>query len=260
MTQKPEILTQQDIVTGFRDLGLARGDAVEVHSSLRSLGHVQGGASTVIQALMEVVSEAGAIVMSAYPVSLPLPLTEAEKALGITAKVRFLDVNDDPKTGMGIIADTFTKMPGTILSKGIHRVCCWGKDAHLHSQGYSYLLSINGWALLIGVDIHRCSSMHQAEGAITWPEAISASFRTPEAILEDYPKDRWYVEYYDPTGPPVVDAWGKIQDEADRLGLIRHATIGNAHCMFFRARHVVEIYEKHLRSDPYGLFGIKHPG
>jgi len=41
---------------------------------------VDGGASTVVKALMEVVGEEGAIVMSAYRVTLPLPLTEEEKA------------------------------------------------------------------------------------------------------------------------------------------------------------------------------------
>jgi aminoglycoside 3-N-acetyltransferase len=255
----PTFLTQQDIVTGFRNLGLPRGDAVEVHS-LRSMGYVQGGASTVIQALMEVVGEEGAVVMSAYPISLPLPLTEDEKARGINAKVRFLDADDDSKTGMGIIPDTFKKWPGTVLGKGLHRVCAWGKDAHLHSQGYSYLLSVNGWVLLIGVDIHRCSSMHQAESRIDWPEAITAHFRTPEAILRDYPEDRWYISYHDPAKSPEEDAWGKIQEEAEAHGLVRRGKIGEADCMLFRARPVVDLYEDHLRRDPFKLFGVDRPG
>ncbi len=251
------ILTQLDLVVGFQSLGLARGDAVEVHNSLRSLGAVQGGAATVIRALMEVVGEAGAIVMSAYPVTMPLPLTSEEKARGITAKVRFLDKNETTKTGMGIISDTFVKWPGTVLGPGFHRVCAWGKDADLHSQGYAYLLSTDGWVLLIGVDIHRCSGMHQAEGRVDWPQAISEYFRTPEAILRDYPQDRWYVSYHDPAKPPDEDAWGKIQDEAEAQGLIRRGKIGQADCLLFRARAVVALYEKHLRSDPFALFGVK---
>ncbi len=47
--QKP--LTQKDIIDGLKGLGLEHGTAVEVHSSLSSMGFVEGGAATVINAL-----------------------------------------------------------------------------------------------------------------------------------------------------------------------------------------------------------------
>jgi aminoglycoside 3-N-acetyltransferase len=94
-------VTEKDIAAGLRDLGLRRGDAVEVHSSLSSFGWVKGSATTVIEALMQVVSEEGALVMSAYPVSPPIPLTEEEEARGITWKVRILDPHSDERTGLG---------------------------------------------------------------------------------------------------------------------------------------------------------------
>ena len=62
-------LTQKEIVEDLKRLGLERGTAVEVHSSLSSIGFVEGGALTVINALMEVISEEGAMVMSAYNAS-----------------------------------------------------------------------------------------------------------------------------------------------------------------------------------------------
>ena len=39
-------LTQKDIEVGLRQLGLGRGDAVEVHSSLSSFGWVGGDADS----------------------------------------------------------------------------------------------------------------------------------------------------------------------------------------------------------------------
>ncbi len=84
--QKP--LTQKDIEDDLKRIGLERGAAVETHSSLRSLGFVEGGAPAVIRALTNVVGEEGAIVMSAYRVTPLLPLTEKEKRKGIIAKVR----------------------------------------------------------------------------------------------------------------------------------------------------------------------------
>jgi aminoglycoside N3'-acetyltransferase len=102
--------------------------------------------------------------------------------------------------GMGAIADEFRRRPDTILGSGEHRVCVWGRDAALHSQGYAYLLSIDGWVLLIGVDIHH---------------------------------------------------------EAERRGMIRRRRIGRAECMLFRAKPVVGLYEHLLRTNPFGLFGLR---
>ncbi len=162
-------LMKKEIVEALKRLGLGRGAAVEVHSSMGRIGSVEGGARTVIDALMEVVGEEGAMVMSAYRVTLPLPLTEEEKKKGIIAKVRKLNESTDHRTGMGIIVDTFCNVPGTYLGEGINRVCAWGRDAKLHSRGYEYLLSVDGWVLLIGVDINRCSCMHTAEDKVGCP-------------------------------------------------------------------------------------------
>lgn len=47
-------VTADDIRDGLRALGLDRSSAAIVHSSLRSFGHVSGGASAVCQALVDV--------------------------------------------------------------------------------------------------------------------------------------------------------------------------------------------------------------
>jgi aminoglycoside 3-N-acetyltransferase len=54
---KTVTLTRTAIEEGLRRIGLSRGDIVEVHSSLSSLGWVEGGAATVVDALMNVVGE-----------------------------------------------------------------------------------------------------------------------------------------------------------------------------------------------------------
>ena len=247
-------MTQQDIEEGLRQIGLGQGDVVEVHSSLSSLGWVEGGAAAVVNALMDVVGEEGTLVMSAYPVTPPLPLTAEDRARGIIAKVRFLDPDSPERTGMGAIADEFRGRPGTILGSGFHRVCAWGHDAQFHSGGYKHLLAVNGWVLLIGVDIHSCSSMHRAEGPNGLPEEIKRVTRPPDDILRDYPEDSWYIQYGE-----TADAWGKVQAEAERRGLVRRRRIGQTECMLFKARPVVAIYREALRSDPWGLFGVAPP-
>ncbi len=163
MTDVQSSVNREDIISGLRTLGLASGDAVEVHSSLSRFGRVAGGADTVIAALMEVVGPTGALVMSAYPLSPAIPLTDAERARGITWKVRKLPENTTEKTGMGAIVDAFRQRPDVVCGSGTHRVCAWGHDAVAHSKGYRHLLDIDGRALLLGVNIHSCSSLHQAE-------------------------------------------------------------------------------------------------
>ena len=83
-------ISRQDIEDGLRQLGLTTGDAVEVHSSLSSFGYVDGGAATVVDALMGVIGESGTIVMSAYPLSCPLPLADEDRARGVDLKLRIL--------------------------------------------------------------------------------------------------------------------------------------------------------------------------
>ncbi len=59
-------VTQADIETGLRALGLARGDLVMVHSSLRAFGTVDGGARAVAQALLSVLEPEGTLVVPIF--------------------------------------------------------------------------------------------------------------------------------------------------------------------------------------------------
>jgi aminoglycoside N3'-acetyltransferase len=249
-------ITQKEIETGLRNLGLGKGAAVEVHSSLSSFGNVAGGAPSVIQALINVVGPDGTIVMSAYPVSPAIPLTAEEQARGIIWKVRLLDPDSDEQTGMGAIADAFRKRPDVQCGTQSHRTCAWGRDAHLHTEGYQHLLKIDGWALLIGVDIHRCSSMHVAEGTVGVPPGIRKLFRTPADIQRDYPENVWAIGY----GETPSDAWQAVWEEATRLHLVKKQRIGNSECCLFKARAMISIYEEMLRIDPFRLFGVKESG
>lgn len=62
----------------------------EVHSSLSSIGHVVGGADTLIRALMDAVGLDGGIAMPAFRISPPVPSDALELAQGITMKLKIL--------------------------------------------------------------------------------------------------------------------------------------------------------------------------
>jgi len=104
---------------------------------------------------------------------------------------------------MGIIADTFRQMKGVKTGKGLHCVSAWGKDIKKNSKGFSHLINNDGWALLLGVDIYRLTSMHYVESEL--PIEIINKFKAPKELLEYYPENEWYIEVGSPSIPG--DAW-----------------------------------------------------
>ncbi|MDQ2902382.1 MAG: AAC(3) family N-acetyltransferase [Chloroflexota bacterium] len=130
-------VSKMEIVAGLHRLGIARGSALEVHGSLKSLGPVDGGADTVIEALMETVGEQGSIVMPSYPVGPGIAASLEERTRGITWKVRVLPFNDHTtRTGMGVIADRFRDRANVVRNtNSFFSYTAWGKDAALLAQG-----------------------------------------------------------------------------------------------------------------------------
>lgn len=243
-------VTKQDIVAGIKRIGVIPDMELEVHSSLKSFGYVEGGAQTVIEALKEAVGSNGSIFMPSLRLSPQQSLTEADKELGITLKIKILDP-DEKHSGMGIISDTFRQMPDVITGEGIFRVSAWGKNADKVSQGFQYLINNGGKALLLGVDIYRLTSMHYVEDIL--PQKIRDIFRPSDIVNEIYPPDQWFIE----TGEPTVKPWYTIQNMAFDRGLIKVDQIGECNCMFFDIWKVISIYQNELIHNPYELYGME---
>ena len=244
-------MNQSDIEVGLYHLGVRPGMMLEVHSSLRSFGYVEGGAAAVIRALRNIVGAEGAIVMPSFRLSRKLPLTTEDIALGITLKIKYLG-DEETSTDMGVIADTFRQMPGVIKGEGRFQVCAWGKDAELHArEGFQRVIDAGGYALLLGVNIYRLSAMHYVEDAM--PADIKARFAPNEEMLACYPKDQWFIESFEPATKP----WYEIQTRAHEAGMIQDGMVGDSRCMFFQVKPVVELYREALLTRPYDLYGLE---
>ena len=61
--EKMSVILKADIKRKLKEIGLESGDNVIVHTSLKSMGYVCGGAQAVIEALIETVGENGTIMM-----------------------------------------------------------------------------------------------------------------------------------------------------------------------------------------------------
>lgn len=247
------MVSKEDIKKGLIELGIEPGMILEVHCSLSSFGYVDGGAITVIDALKEVVTDEGSIFMPALRLSKELELTDEDKKLGITVKIKVLP-KDAKRTAMGIVADTFRTLTDTNTGTDVISTSGWGKHGkEAISGGLKFAIDNGGKALLFGVDIYKLTAMHYVEDET--PEDINEISAPNEEINKKYPPNEWFME----AGHPPVLAWYKVQEEALQKGLIKETYIGDSRVWFMDIKEVISIYENKIKTDPYGLWGIDAP-
>ncbi len=150
------IVIKKTIKKGLREIGVRKGDLVMVHSSLSSFGYVEGGADTVIDALMEVVGEEGTILMPTF-----------------NPRVKIFDPLTTPSS-VGKITEVFRKMKGVLRSiHPTHSYASWGKWAeylikdHKETHGIDSplgkLARKGGYVLMLGAPPGSNTSIHIAE-------------------------------------------------------------------------------------------------
>lgn len=246
--------TEAALAADLRALGVAAGMGLEVHTALGQVGHVDGGAGTMVAALMAAVGPEGTLVMPSLRLSGPVAMDDADRAMGLTMKLRILP-EDAPVTGMGAVADAFRARADVVTGAGVFRASAWGKDAAACArEGFGRLVETGGYGLLVGVDIYRLTAMHSAEGDL--PQAVRDIFTPPEAALRRYPAEEWLVE----AGAPPVKAWHVIWARAEALGYVRRGRVGAAESALFRLADVVGLYREALRTDALGLYGLRGGG
>lgn len=123
MSARPA-LTRRGLVAQLRSLGIAPGDLLMVHGSLRKLGLArasfgEGGAELILDALEEAVGPAGTLLMTMgtdYPADWVNLRPERERAalLAGTEPFRFADAPVNKEVGW--LAEAFRRRPGTLVS------------------------------------------------------------------------------------------------------------------------------------------------
>lgn len=239
---------KRDINTGLKQLGLKKGDSVGVHSSLSSFGNVEGGADTVIDALLETIGEQGNVVMPTHSANLSEDKRTSEMiAMGVSWLFRILPYNPD-KTSVttGIIPETFRKRKGVV--RGLHpslSIAASGPKAKVLSEGWHRLLELDGYILLIGVGLDRCTAMHLAEKRVTLPEHILKKITPPKWVVEKYPEDEWEWDI-----GPYPDFAKLTQPCLDR-GIMKIVKVGKSTLRLVKLRELIELYVEYLDKDPY---------
>ncbi|GAA5416421.1 SPbeta prophage-derived aminoglycoside N(3')-acetyltransferase-like protein YokD [Paraliobacillus ryukyuensis] len=175
--------TKQSITNDLKALGVEAGMQVIVHSSLSSLGWVSGGPIAVIQALMEVVTEEGTIVMPTQSADLSDPSEWGNPAVpeawwdAIRNTMPAYDPAYTPTFQMGRIVETFRSYPGVKRSSHPNfSFAAWGKYRDTVINGQPLALGLgeqsplqklytlpNSHILLLGVGFDNCTAFHLAE-------------------------------------------------------------------------------------------------
>lgn len=118
------MIVKEDIVKAFKDIGILPTDVILVHSSLKSIGFVDGGAETVIEALKEVVCDG----------TLCMPALRQKNFIDAYKDWDILNTPSD----VGLITETFRKSAGVLRSnQPTHSVCAYGKDAKYITEAHS---------------------------------------------------------------------------------------------------------------------------
>jgi aminoglycoside 3-N-acetyltransferase len=179
-------VTRDDITAGLRQLGLRAGESVMVHSSLKSFGRVTGGAQTVIEALMEVLTPQGTLLMPSFNHGTAFE----EGAPGYYHPAKTATVN-------GAIPDFFWRMTGVSRSLDpTHAIAAWGKHSQQYTQYHHRTLTMgphsplgllykdNGFGLLLGVT-YGANTFHHVVEMTTGAPCLGLRTETYPVVLPD---------------------------------------------------------------------------
>lgn len=191
--------TRDDLVADLRRLGVAPGDVIMAHASLRAIGEVAGGPDEVHLAIKDAITSDGTFVMYAscprYYDEIgrgnlsPDEETEVQAALPAFDALTARAARDN-----GALVELFRTWPGSIVNNHVARFVAWGKHAeHLFSEqpwdfafgkgsALERFTHLNGKILLLGSDHDNTTYLHYAEHIADFPGKIIARFKVPVLV------------------------------------------------------------------------------
>ena len=241
-------LTREAIAAALRRLGLKAGDIVMVHSSLSSLGYVQGGADAVVDAFLDVLEAQGTLVVPTFTFSnnrKPDPV---------------FDPASDPSE-MGRISETVRTRPGVRRSRHlIHSVSALGKSAREITGNHGpsafaadgpfwKLYELEARVLILGVPYLRSTFFHVVEQLVVVPyrEWVDREARVRERDGAERPLP---TRIFRPKSGFAGNDFNKFGSMLAERGLSRVGGVGNAVAAMFPAKAALEVAVEEYRRDP----------
>jgi len=173
LKQSQPHVTAGQITADLRKMGIQPGDILFIHSSLKSLGYVDGGPKAVIQGLLDSVGPEGTLLLPTY-------YMPGGSILGTCQLEGYVF---DPRihgTNMGALPDAFLQFPGVERSiHPTHSVSAIGKHAKFLTEAHHLAPSVfgkgspwqrfhelNGKVLGIGISMGPVTFYHLLEDTL----------------------------------------------------------------------------------------------
>ena len=265
--------SRQELADGFRALGVAAGDTVMMHASIRAVGPIAGGPDQIHLALKDALTPEGTLMMYA---SCPEHYDEIGRGnLSSDHERELLEKLPafDPRTARsqrenGALVELFRTYPGSAVNDHVARFVVWGKQAgHLISEQpwhYAFgrgsaldrFVGLEGRILLLGCDHDTVTFLHYAEHVVDFLGKRVSRFKVP--VMEHGIRAWKDMEEFDtadagahPHWPPrffarVVDTYlGRTRNPGGR--------VGSAECFLIDTRGLLEFgaeVMKAVAADP----------
>ena len=253
------MFARQHLTADLRALGIAPGDVVMAHASVRAVGDVAGGPDEIHLALKDALTTTGTLLMYA---GCPRYFDEVGRGnLSAREEAEILEKLPafDPQTARaardhGVLVEFLRSYPGTRVNPHVARFAAWGRavDDLFASQPWDYafgagstlerLVALDGRILLLGSDHDTVTFLHYVEHVADIPDKRVARFKVP--ILEAGVRVWRDMEEFD-TADGVHAHWpdrffARIVDSYLRAAQNRGGRVGAAWCHLLPARELLE--------------------
>lgn len=250
-THDGRAITQQDFTDALRKAGIARGDAIFVHSDVKVFGKIALRNKTVLmRSLAEVleksVGEEGTVVMPTFSYSF--------------CKGETYD-RAQTRSTVGALTDFFRTEPG--VERSIHpmfSVAAWGahrasfmetsRDSFGAGTAFETLRRLRGTIVLFGTDFQACTFLHHIEQMHAVPYRFMKTFEG--TIVDGAASYRdAYTYFVRPLDGTIENDFNVIEPHLREKGLLREASVGNG---VIRAVSAEQLYKEGMRlldRDPH---------
>ncbi len=251
---------KERLVGDLKRMGIEEGDCLGLGVSLKSIGYVQGGPNTLIDALMESVGDDGTIFFPAHSRGFRLCILKPGKQISTRdgSTLRPWNYIYEPSATppiTGLVPTTLWKRDGSYRSRHpINSIVALGKDAYYLTKRhdemappfspYSTLVDMVGKVLFIGLDGRLVSIRHEAQhlAGLTdnFPDIMGVRYRRKNGSIGLYKRG--------PSG--CTRRLSELNEELFQRGLLSRGKLGEADCSIGKAKEILQCLSNRLRLNP----------
>jgi aminoglycoside 3-N-acetyltransferase len=230
----------------LRSLGLRAGDRVVVHSSLRAVGPIEGGADTVVDALLDVLGPEGVLMVPSFTYTTRRfdPAVERGRTGALAEVVRLR---------AGAVRSLHPTHSVAVLGAGARELCAGHEDlaATDVNSPLDRLARGGGYVLLLGVGHIANTTIHVGEFRARAPYLEVSPRPDLPRIHEIETGDATRVVEYD-RFPGCSRAFGVVERSLRDRSAIRDGRVGRAESQLMLGEVLIEetvaLLERDLRA------------